>query len=112
MSPENETRLNDALYYTSIDGKVPRYYQMTAINKVVNAVIADRRKRLLLVMATGTGKTYTAFQIVWRLRKAGVIRNVLYLADRNQLIDQTLTGDFAPFSKSRRRSAPSKKTGR
>ena len=111
VSPENETRLNDALYYTSIDGKVPRYYQMTAINKVVNAVIADRRKRLLLVMATGTGKTYTAFQIVWRLRKAGVIRNVLYLADRNQLIDQTLTGDFAPFSKIQTKIRALKKDG-
>jgi type I restriction enzyme R subunit len=91
--------LHDAGYYTTDDGKVPRYYQMVAINKTVNAVIADHRKRLLLVMATGTGKTFTAFQIVWRLRHAGVVKNVLYLADRNQLIDQTLTGDFIPFEK-------------
>ena len=111
VSPENETRLNDALYYTSIDGKVPRYYQMTAINKVVNAVVADRRKRLLLVMATGTGKTYTAFQIVWRLKKAGVVKNVLYLADRNQLVDQTLVGDFAPFSKIQTKIRALKKDG-
>lgn len=111
VSPENEKTLEDALYYTSIDGKVPRYYQMTAINKVVNAVVADRRKRLLLVMATGTGKTYTAFQIVWRLKKAGVVKNVLYLADRNQLVDQTLVGDFAPFSKIQTKIRALKKDG-
>ena len=111
VSPENETRLNDALYYTSMDGKVPRYYQMTAINKVVNAVIADRRKRLLLVMATGTGKTYTAFQIVWRLRKAGIVKNILYLADRNQLVDQTMRKDFAPFSKIQTKIRALKKDG-
>ena len=70
-----------------------------AINRVVNAVVAKHLKRLLLVMATGTGKTYTAFQIVHRLRQARPkeIKNVLYLADCNQLIDQTLVGDFSPF---------------
>ena len=92
-----EGLIDKTSYYTTMDGKVPRYYQMVAINRVVNAVVVDQRKRALLVMATGTGKTYTAFQIVWRLRQAGVIKNVLYLADRNQLIDQSLIGDFAPF---------------
>ncbi len=96
---DRETSMDNALYYTSEDGKIPRYYQMVAINRVVNAIVADKRRRALLVMATGTGKTYTAFQIVWRLRKAGLVRNVLYLADRNQLVDQTIIGDFAPFSK-------------
>lgn len=93
-----QEQIESALYHTTMDGKIPRYYQMVAINKAVNAVLADNRKRVLLVMATGTGKTYTAFQIVWRLRKAEAVRNVLYLADRNQLIDQTLVGDFTPFS--------------
>lgn len=98
VQPEDEEKFSDGLYYTTSDGITPRYYQMVAINRTVNAVIADHRKRLLLVMATGTGKTYTAFQIVWRLRKAGVVKNVLYLADRNQLIDQTIIGDFSPMS--------------
>lgn len=98
--PENrENAMSGAQYYTSEDGKIPRYYQMVAINRVVNAIIADKRRRALLVMATGTGKTYTAFQIVWRLRKTGIVKNVLYLADRNQLVDQTIIGDFAPFEK-------------
>ena len=93
-------QLESALYYTSDDGKIPRYYQMIAINMTVNAVIADNRKRLLLVMATGTGKTYTAFQIIWRLLKgAKRIKNVLYLADRNNLVDQTIIGDFQPLEK-------------
>ena len=94
---EDKGKLESALYYTTNDGKIPRYYQMVAINTVVDAIIAHHRKRALLVMATGTGKTYTAFQIVWRLKKAGIVKNVLYLADRNQLLDQTIIGDFAPF---------------
>ena len=98
IQQEEARRLSDASYYTTAD-ITPRYYQMIAINKVVDAVIAQKRKRALLVMATGTGKTYTAFQIVWRLRQAGAVKHVLYLADRNQLVDQTLVGDFAPFSK-------------
>lgn len=97
----NETTraiVDKARYRTTSDGKVPRYYQMLAINKTVNAVLINKRKRLLLVMATGTGKTYTAFQIVWRLlHEAKVIKNVLFLADRNQLVDQALIGDFGPF---------------
>ena len=99
ISGDSVNRLDDAPYYTTSDGKVPRYYQMLAINTVEDAIVAKRRRRALLVMATGTGKTYTAFQIVWRLRQAGVAKNVLYLADRNQLVDQTLIGDFAPLSK-------------
>lgn len=95
---DRRKKMEDALYYTTDDGKIPRYYQMLAINKTVNAVIADQRKRILLVMATGTGKTYTAFQIIWRLLKgAKVVKNVLYLADRNPLVDQTIVGDFQPF---------------
>ncbi len=89
--------LEKAQYHTSGDAMTPRYYQMQAINRTVDAVVAGHRRRVLLVMATGTGKTYTAFQIIWRLRKAGVVRNVLYLADRNQLVEQAMTGDFAPF---------------
>ncbi|AKQ46417.1 restriction endonuclease [Rufibacter radiotolerans] len=74
----------------------PRYYQQIAINRTIEAV-ARGDKRILLVMATGTGKTYTAFQILWRLWKAKTVKRVLYLADRNILVDQTKTGDFRPF---------------
>ena len=83
-------------YYTDTSGKEPRYYQVNAINRVVEAVAQDQ-KRVLLVMATGTGKTYTAFQIIWRLWKAGVKKRILFLADRNILVDQTKTNDFKPF---------------
>lgn len=83
-------------YYNDDTGKEPRYYQQTAINATVEA-IAKGKDRILLVMATGTGKTYTAFQIIWRLWKAGMKRRVLYLADRNVLIDQTMVNDFRPF---------------
>lgn len=96
---ERRKVLSDALYYTTNDGKIPRYYQLVAINKVVNAIVADHRRRALLVMATGTGKTFTAFQIVWRLKQAGIVKNVLYLADRNHLVDQTIVDDFAPFER-------------
>lgn len=78
------------------DGKTPRYYQMNAINASLEA-IAREQQRLLLVMATGTGKTFTAFQIIWRLWKSGVKKRVLFLADRNVLIDQTMVNDFRPF---------------
>jgi type I restriction enzyme, R subunit len=74
----------------------PRYYQQIAINRTIEAV-AKGDKRILLVMATGTGKTYTAFQIIWRLWKTKTVKRVLYLADRNILVDQTKTGDFRPF---------------
>lgn len=75
----------------------PRYYQQVAIDRTLEAV-AHGQRRQLLVMATGTGKTFTAFQIIWRLLKAGAVKRVLYLADRNVLIDQTITGDFEPLS--------------
>lgn len=76
----------------------PRYYQRNAVNRVVNAV-AQGKNRILLVMATGTGKTYTAFQIVYRLLKAGMIKKVLYLADRNVLVNQSIEQDFQPLAK-------------
>ncbi len=85
-------------YYTSQKTYAPRYYQRKAINRTVDA-IARGQKRLLLVMATGTGKTYTAFQIVYRLLKSGLVRKVLYLADRNILVDQSIQQDFAPLEK-------------
>ena len=83
-------------YHEDPSGKEPRYYQVEAINRTVEAV-AGGKKRVLLVMATGTGKTYTTFQIIWRLWKAKVVKRVLFLADRNILVDQTLTNDFKPF---------------
>ena len=83
-------------YYSDGSGKRPRYYQVNAINRTVEA-IAKGQDRILLVMATGTGKTYTAFQIIWRLWKAGVKKRILFLADRNVLVDQTKTNDFKPF---------------
>lgn len=76
----------------------PRYYQRNAVNKTLSA-IAQGQQRLLLVMATGTGKTYTAFQIIWRLIKSGLKKKVLYLADRNILVDQSIQQDFKPLSK-------------
>lgn len=93
-----EKAIIDQAYYTNVNTYPPRYYQRIAINRSVEA-IARGQKRLLLVMATGTGKTYTAFQIVYRLLKAGMVKKVLYLADRNVLVDQTLEQDFAPLRK-------------
>jgi type I restriction enzyme, R subunit len=83
-------------YHVDDSGKTPRYYQLQAINLTLEAV-ARGQNRILLVMATGTGKTYTAFQIIWRLWKAGVKKRILFLADRNILVDQTRTNDFKPF---------------
>lgn len=83
-------------YYDDGSGRAPRYYQANAINNTVEAV-AKGQQRVLLVMATGTGKTYTAFQIIWRLWKAGIKKRILFLADRNILVDQTKTNDFKPF---------------
>ena len=77
-------------------GKNPRYYQLNAINRTVESIAAGQN-RVLLVMATGTGKTYTAFQIIWRLWKSGAKKRILFLADRNILIDQTMVNDFRPF---------------
>ncbi len=93
-------------YYEDGSGKSPRYYQVHAINKTVEAIVKGEQ-RALLVMATGTGKTYTAFQIIWRLWKAGIKKRILFLADRNILVDQTKTNDFKPFG-----SAMTKITGR
>lgn len=83
-------------YYNDGSGKAPRYYQLIAINRTVDA-IARGLNRILLVMATGTGKTYTAFQIIWRLWKSGAKKRILFLVDRNILADQTKTNDFKPF---------------
>jgi type I restriction enzyme, R subunit len=83
-------------YFDDGGGKAPRYYQVNAVNAAIEA-IAKGQDRVLLVMATGTGKTYTAFQIIWRLWKAGRKKRILYLADRNVLIDQTMVNDFRPF---------------
>ncbi|RJE74865.1 EcoAI/FtnUII family type I restriction enzme subunit R [Reichenbachiella sp. MSK19-1] len=83
-------------YYPDDSGMKPRYYQQNAINRTVEAV-AKGQDRVILVMATGTGKTYTAFNIIWRLWKAGVKKRILFLADRNALLTQTKNGDFSPF---------------
>lgn len=85
-------------FYVSKDTYAPRYYQQVAVDRTLDA-IARGQQRLLLVMATGTGKTYTAFQIVYRLRKAGLKRKILYLADRNNLVDQSIQQDFKPLEK-------------
>ena len=91
---EEEVVLQD--YFDDGSGKAPRYYQVNAINAAMEA-IAKGQNRVLLVMATGTGKTYTAFQIIWRLWKAGRKKRILFLADRNVLVDQTMVNDFRPF---------------
>ena len=97
LTPLQETAMNQP-YYSSQNTYPPRYYQRIAINRTVDA-IARGQKRLLLVMATGTGKTYTAFQIVYRLLKSETVHKVLYLADRNMLVDQSIEQDFAPLQK-------------
>ncbi|RTL34819.1 MAG: DEAD/DEAH box helicase [Burkholderiales bacterium] len=86
----------EAPYYDDGTGRMPRYYQVNAINRTVEAV-ARGQNRVLLVMATGTGKTYTAFQIIWRLWKSRQKKRILFLADRNILVDQTKNNDFKPF---------------
>ncbi len=83
-------------YYDDGTGRSPRYYQVNAVNRAIEAV-ASGANRILLVMATGTGKTYTAFQIIWRLWKSGAKKRILFLADRNILVDQTKNNDFKPF---------------
>jgi len=93
---ESEEKLVLQPYYTDTSGKEPRYYQIEAINRTIEAV-AKGQKRILLVMATGTGKTYTTFQIIWRLWKAQKVKRILFLVDRNILADQTLINDFKPF---------------
>ena len=91
-------KIIDQPYYSSQNTYPPRYYQRVAINRAVEEV-ASGKDRLLIVMATGTGKTYTAFQIVYRLLQSGMKRKVLYLADRNILVDQSIQQDFAPLEK-------------
>ena len=94
---QNQLKVISQPYCTGQDIFPPRYYQRNAVNRTVNAV-AKGQKRMLLVMATGTGKTYTAFQIVYRLLKAGLVKKVLYLADRNVLVDQSIEQDFKPLT--------------
>lgn len=95
---DSEMKVISQLFCTGQDIFPPRYYQRNAVNRTVNAV-AQGKNRLLLVMATGTGKTYTAFQIVYRLLKSGLVKKVLYLADRNVLVDQSIQQDFKPLNK-------------
>lgn len=95
LTPEQQKIIEEP-YYFDIDSHEPRYYQRIAIDRTVEAV-AKGQDRILIVMATGTGKTYTSFQIIHRLTKSGAKKKVLYLADRNVLIDQTMTQDFRPF---------------
>lgn len=108
LTPEAEAVvLGD--YYDDGGGKAPRYYQVNAINAAVEA-IAKGQNRILLVMATGTGKTYTAFQIIWRLWKSGRKKRILFLADRNVLVDQTMVNDFRPFGGAMAKLSTSAKT--
>jgi len=95
VSPK-EREIVEQDYHTDDSGMNPRYYQANAVNRTVEA-IAKGQDRILLVMATGTGKTYTAFNIIWRLWKTGIKKRILFLADRNALLTQTKNGDFSPF---------------
>lgn len=95
MSREVQQQISEPYYYAD-NCKAPRYYQRIAINRTVEAVARDN-KRMMLVMATGTGKTFTAFQIIHRLYSSKKVKKVLFLADRNILVDQTMMNDFAPF---------------
>lgn len=96
LNSEKEDLITEKYHYV-VGQKTPRYYQRIAINRTIEA-ISEGKKRLMLVMATGTGKTYTSFQIIWRAWKAGKVKKVLYLADRNILIDQTMSNDFGPLA--------------
>ena len=108
LAPEQEAIvLQD--YFDDASGKAPRYYQVNAVNAAVEA-IARGQDRVLLVMATGTGKTYTAFQIIWRLWKAGRKKRILFLADRNVLVDQTMVNDFRPFGPAMAKLSTASKT--
>jgi len=95
---DKEKKIIDQPFYTSQNTYTPRYYQRNAVNRTLDA-IARGQQRILLAMATGTGKTYTAFQIVYRLLKSGMKKKILYLADRNILVDQSIQQDFAPLEK-------------
>jgi type I restriction enzyme R subunit len=108
LSPQAEAIvLQD--YFDDGSGKAPRYYQVNAVNAAIEA-IAKEHDRILLVMATGTGKTYTAFQIIWRLWKAGRKKRILFLADRNVLVDQTMVNDFRPFGAAMAKLSTASKT--
>lgn len=96
IQTEEQERVSTQDYFFDGSGRTPRYYQQIAINRTVEA-IAKGQSRILLTMATGTGKTYTAFQIIHRLWKSGTKKRILFLADRNALIDQTKRGDFRHF---------------
>ena len=96
IETETARRTVEMPYYDDGTGRAPRYYQANAINNTIEAV-AKGQPRILLVMATGVGKTYTAFQIIWRLWKSGTKKRILFLADRNILVDQTKNNDFKPF---------------
>ncbi len=91
---QNELVTQD--YFSDGSNKIPRYYQLLAINKTIEAIVKGQN-RILLVMATGTGKTFTAFQIIWRLWRSKAKKRILFLADRNILVDQTMNNDFKPF---------------
>ncbi|MDC0922346.1 DEAD/DEAH box helicase family protein [Candidatus Pelagibacter sp.] len=93
---EKERQTIETPYYDDGSNRSPRYYQASAINTAIESS-AKGKNRMLLVMATGTGKTYTAFQIIWRLWKSGLKKRILFLADRNILVDQTKNNDFKPF---------------
>lgn len=93
-----EEKLMNTPFYSGADCYPPRYYQRNAVNRTLEA-IAKHQARILIAMATGTGKTYTAFQIVWRLIESGTKKKVLYLADRNNLVDQSIQQDFKPLDK-------------
>ncbi|MCB1805146.1 MAG: DEAD/DEAH box helicase family protein, partial [Candidatus Competibacteraceae bacterium] len=108
LAPEQEAVVLQN-YHDDGSGKEPRYYQRIAINKTIEA-IAKGRDRILLVMATGTGKTYTAFQIIWRLWKGGRKKRILFLADRNVLVDQTMVNDFRPFGSAMAKLSTGSKT--
>ena len=97
ITPEQEKIITEPYYFAQGD-KTPRYYQRIAVNRTIEAIVKGKN-RILLVMATGTGKTYTAFQIIHRLRASGAKKKILFLADRNILVDQTKQNDFKPFQK-------------
>lgn len=96
LEDPHQKKIVEQGYYSDGSEKTPRYYQLNAINRTIEA-IAKGQDRILLVMATGTGKTFTAFQIIWRLWKSKTKKRILFLADRNILVDQTKTNDFKPF---------------
>ena len=98
ITPGQTEIITEPFYYDAVSKKEPRYYQRIAINRTIEA-IAQGKNRILLVMATGTGKTFTAFQIAYKLWNTGMKKKILYLADRNILIDQTMQQDFKPFEK-------------